>query len=744
MLYKYYICTKRNQNYLKMRTKLLIFAAALFASIGCNTSQEFVQPLPANTIIPQPNEIVAAEGEFEINAMTSLCYDAELEGVANYLLKYIPLSHKGEQDKNYIKLSLDDDLAAEAYELEIDSEGISIEGGGYGGVFNGVQSLLQMMPAVYLEATKLPLKVCCVEIKDAPRFEYRGAHLDVARTYMPVADIKRYIDLMAMHKLNKFHLHLTDDEGWRIEIKSHPEFALEGGFRGGDAKVWPRYSKFDERWGGYYTHEELRDIVAYAAERNIEVIPEIDFPGHSRALAQICPDILCNYTPDKESWGGRDLRNAWCVAKESNYALVEDIIREVVEIFPSEYIHIGGDEVALALGYHIWSKCPDCTALMRKHGYTSYMQLQDIFTERVAGILERYGKKPAVWNEAIEGGRLDKDTKVYGWKNVKVCKESVDRGYATVVMPGGYFYFDSRQSEHEKGQKWAGHFDAKKVATFNFVDQGFTEENMKHVWGISTAFWSELYIDNNPESHYYIDYMCFPRFCVASEIAWRGQCRWEEFYPSLLSHYERLSNMGVSYRLESPSVKVENGKIVATAAEKNQTLYYTDKFTGKTERYTKPLDSHLASQVSFHAEYRTGRSADIALDAYYKTKRPKMTVTTSLPLRKRNSLKDIEAYKIVHTSRTAHAGDWLEYRFAEPVKTRRITFATGHPHLNRAILEFAYVEASYDGENFEQVGRLHLGALAFEPKSEVHALRVVADGPSDAEPKVVILPLQIE
>ena len=726
-----------------MKTKLLAIAVLLLAGSCCNKSH-YTQPLGADTIIPCPHEIVATEGVFEINSQTSLLYDAEVEGVANYLVKYLPLSQKSDAEQNYIRLVVDKSLAIDAYTLDVTADGITIVGNGYGGVFNGVQSLLQMMPAVYTDVVELPLQVGCVAIKDAPRFEYRGAHLDVARTYMPVADIKRYIDLMAMHKLNKFHLHLTDDEGWRIEIKSHPEFALEGGFRGGDAKVWPRYSKFEEKWGGYYTHEELRDIVAYAAERNIEVIPEIDFPGHSRALAQIYPEILCNYTPDKESWGGRDLRNAWCVAKESNYALVEDIIREVAEIFPSEYIHIGGDEVALALGYHIWSKCPDCTALMRKHGYTSYMQLQDIFTERVAKILERYGKRSAVWNEAVEGGRLDKDTKVYGWKNVKVCKESVDKGYATVVMPGSYFYFDSRQSEHEKGQKWAGHFDAQKVATFNFVDQGFTEENMKYVWGISTAFWSELYIDNNPESHYYIDYMCFPRFCVASEIAWRGQCQWEAFYPSLLAHYERLSNMGVSYRLETPSVKIEGDKIVATPAEDNQTLYYTDKFTGKTKLYTKPLDSKLASQVSFHTEYRTGRSMDKALPAYYHYQKPQMSVTTSLPLRKSFSLKDIEEHKLVRTSRTASAGDWIEYRFAKPLKARRIRVATGHPHLNRAILEFAYVEVSYDGDNFEQIGRLHLGTLAFEPKGEVRALRVVADGPSDAEPQVVLQPLTIE
>ena len=716
-----------------MKTKLLTIAVLLLASSCCNKSY-YTQPLGADTIIPCPHEIVATEGVFEINSQTTLLYDAEVEGVANYLVKYLPLSQKSDAEQNYIRLVVDNSLAKDAYTLDITADGITIVGSGYGGVFYGVQSLLQMMPAVYAGAVELPLQVGCVAIKDAPLFEYRGMLLDVARTFLPVEDVKRYIDLMAYHKYNKLHFHLVDDEGWRIEIKSHPEFALEGGYRGGDAKVWPRYGKFGEKWGGYYTHEDLRDIVAYAAERNIEVIPEIDVPGHSRALGQIHPEILCNYTPDKSTWGGRDLRNAWCIAKESNYALIEDIIREVVEIFPSEYIHIGGDEVALALGYHIWSKCPDCTALMRKHGYTSYMQLQDILTERVSKILERYGKRSAVWNEAIEGGRLSKETTVYGWRNVKVCKESVEKGYRTVVMPGKYFYYDSRQSEH----------DARDVATFNFVDQGFTEEDMEYVWGVSAAFWSELYVNNNPESHHYLDYMCFPRFAVASEIAWRGQCKWEAFYPSLLAHYERLSNMGVSYRLETPSVKVEGDKIVATPAEDNQTLYYTDKFTGKTKLYTEPLDEALASQVSFHSEYRTGRSMDTALPIFYERQKPKVTVTTSLPIHKGHSLKNAEDYKVMYTASAAAAGDWVEYRFAEPVKSRRITFASGYPTLNRAFFEFAYLEVSYDGENFEYVGRLNIGDLAFEPKGEVHAVRVIADGPSDAEPRVVLEPLSIE
>ena len=727
-----------------MRTVLTFLATTLLAVACCNEAIS-TKPMAADSIIPKVNEICVEEGEFEINKATALVFDAEVEGVANYLLEYLPLEQKGAAEKNYIRLAVDNDLEEEAYELEVSSEGITIEGGSYGGVFNGVQSLLQMIPATYAKGVKLPLEVGCAEIKDSPRFAYRGLLLDVARTFIPAERVKRYIDLMAYHKMNKLHFHLIDDEGWRIEIKSHPEFALEAGFRGGDAKVWPRYAKFDEKWGGYYTHEELRDIVAYAAQRNIEVIPEIDVPGHSRALAQICPDILCNYTPDKEKWQGRDLRNAWCVSKEQNFALIDDIIREVADIFPSPYIHIGGDEVALALGFHIWSKCPDCQRMMRKNGFTSYMQLQDIFTERVVAILDRYGKKPAVWNESIEGGRLDKSTRVHAWLSLKHCKECLDKGYRTIIMPGHFFYLDSRQSAHEPGHKWAGHFDAKKVSSFDFVSQGFTPENMKFVEGVSAAFWSENYIKYNPESNDYLDYMLFPRMCVIAEMGWCSERRsWDDMHKVLsVAHYDRLSNMGVVYRLESPSVEVKDGKIVAKA-EEGQRLYYTDKFTGKTRRYTSPLDASLASRVAFRSEYRTGHSADTALKAYYEGEKPAVAVTTSFELNKRYTLADVEAYKSVRSSSALAAGEWIEYRFVEPVECLRMTFATGHPHLHRCIWEFAYAEVSYDGENFENVGRLVNGAISIEPKDKIVALRVTTDGLSDAEPMTIIEPLKIE
>ncbi|EKC59887.1 beta-hexosaminidase precursor, partial [human gut metagenome] len=262
---------------------------------------------------------------------------------------------------------------------------------------------------------------------------------------------------------NKLHIHLVDDEGWRIEIKSHPELAEVGGFRGGDSPIRPVYGKLDEKYGGYYTQDEMREIIRYAAVRNIEMIPEIDLPGHSRTIATLHPEIRCRFTPDTTLTAGYDDRSAWCVAREENYALLEDILGEICDLFPSEYVHVGGDEVDMSQ----WKRCPDCQALMVREGMDDPHRLEDRFMERMSAILRSHGKRTAVWNEAVRTGNLSRDTRVHGWENTRACLDATAKGYPTIVMPGEYFYFDMRQSPEEAGHNWAGIFDARKVYSFD-------------------------------------------------------------------------------------------------------------------------------------------------------------------------------------------------------------------------------------------------------------------------------------
>ena len=408
--------------------KIFVFACTLLTILSVSAQ-----------IIPQPTTESYSGGTFTITDKSCLVYNPIVRSQAMYLLEYLPFKQILSSSKvmnGDIELGINRYIAPEGYRLTVDSNNIRIIGGDAAGVFNGIQTLLQILPAeIYSGKCKFPLSIPCCVIEDSPKFAYRGFMLDVARTWISADRVKRYIDLMAYLKLNKLHFHLTDDEGWRIEIKSHPELATIGGFRGGDSPVYPRYAKFDQKWGGYYTQEELRDIVAYAAQRNIEVIPEVDMPGHSLALGTIRPDILCNYTPNLSISNGLDIRNVWCAAKESNYALIDDIIREMSTIFTSDYIHIGGDEVNMSQ----WKSCPDCQRLKAEKGLKDEKQIEDYFIARTTEILAKYGKKPAVWNEGIDGGLLPTTTRVHGWASIKACLAATSKGYPTIIMPGHYY-----------------------------------------------------------------------------------------------------------------------------------------------------------------------------------------------------------------------------------------------------------------------------------------------------------------
>lgn len=697
--------------------------------------------------IPQPLTVNHSEGEFTITDRSALVYDSDVREAALYMLGYIPFKQilsSQKALKGDIQLSVNRLMESEQYRITITPDNITIIGGGYGGVFNGIQTLMQLLPPkVYQKSAKLPITLPCCTIEDNPQYSYRGFMLDVARTWISADRVKRYIDLMAHLKLNKLHFHLTDDEGWRIEIKSHPELAQIGGFRGGDSPVFPRYAKFDEKWGGYYTQQELKDIVAYASQRNIEVIPEIDMPGHSKALGAIYPHILCNYTPDHTITNGLEIRNVWCAAKESNYALIDDIIREVSQIFTSPYIHIGGDEVNMEQ----WKQCPDCQRLKAEKGLQNEKQIEDYFIARTTQILARYNRKPAVWNEAIEGGTLAKSTRVYGWASIRKCLNATAKGYPTIVMPGDYFYFDMKQSPSEAGHNWAAIFDAKKVLSFNLEAQGFTPTHLKSVAGIESSFFSEIYIAHNPESNHYLDYMLFPRLCAMAEVAWCAKPRsWEQFYTTLKqSHYARMDAMRVTYRLETPTVNYYNGTITASTTD-GSTLYYTDTRTGRGGKYSKPIVTDAPYAYEFYSKRGCGQSKMTGTSHYFEQLKPTVTVTSSIPCAAKTPISNAAKYTnaIARTTRAGKAGDWVEYRFTEPLKCRQIEAQTGHIHLRRCHFLNGFVEVSHDGKQFTRVADLTDGGATIHPTAPIRALRIVATSRTDAENQVVFQSLKIK
>lgn len=674
-------------------------------------------------IIPQPCKYEVWGGECALSGWESIYYGSqELQPVAEYLSAHLGMCISDKGGK--VALMVDGELEDEAYRIDVMPHGVTIYGGDYGGVFNGVATLLQLLPSeVYGREVEYPIYVSCCQIEDAPRYGHRGFMLDVCRTWMDKEAVKNFIDILAYHKINNLRLHLTDDEAWRLEIKSHPELAEMGGFRGGDSPIWPRYGKWLERWGGYYTQEDMREIIEYARVRNIEIIPEIDLPGHSLCIATLHPEILCNYTPDTSAALGYDTRSAFCASREENYAMLEDILAEVCDIFTSEYIHIGGDEVDMSQ----WRKCHDCQRLMSEHNMDSTAELQRYFMSRVADIVARHGHKAAVWNEAIDGGSLTADVRVYGWESVAECRKAAAEGYPTVVMPGEYFYFDMKQSLREPGHDWAAIFDWRKLHSFTLESVGFTAEEQMSVIGFEGSFFSELYASHAPETADYLHYQTFPRMLLLSELAWSGGVQQAEdaYYATMVKHYARLDAMGVAYRLMPPRVEYREGKLYVVADDGSE-IYFRRELSGEEEKYIEPIATKSPAEYSFVARRGRASSMVVGVEEHFRTITPAFTIYSSMADRERFSYVKAQGYgRLARTARAADVGDWVEFRFEQPVACRRMKVATGNFQLPRYIFESGYVEVSYDGMTYHRVGELECGVYMIEnPAEAIKAVRI--------------------
>ena len=709
--------------------KRLLLAMTIIFAVACSAPKGNVAAEVA--IIPQPLSLVQHNNNFAITPSTTLvCEAMELAPLVAYTKEYLAIrTDKSLPKSNYISITLDNSLVEEEYKLSVSTESVKIVAGGYGGAFNGMQTLFQLLPSeVYTKQMQLPATVQGCEVQDRPKFAYRGFMLDVARTFIERDNVLRYIDYIAYHKINKLHWHLADNQGWRIEIKSHPDLAKIGGFRGGDSPLRSALGKWNEKYGGYYTQEEIKEIVAYAAQRNIEVIPEIDLPGHSEALLRVYPEMLCNYTNDELSVnGGYDARNVVCATKESNYRILEEILSEVCALFPSKHIHIGGDEVNMSQ----WQRCPDCSAWLKRNGYTDGHKLESMFISRIQKILAKYGKSSSVWNEAAKGGSLSKEALVYSWQRVEDCKEVLSRGYNTILMPQLFFYYDMRQSIHENAPIWREAVDVRKTYSFDFAELGFAPETIALVKGFEGAYWSEyLLSQGGDKSLDFLDYQCFPRLCALAEQGWgKNGGEWEEFHTRLYSrHYDRMADMGLRFRITPPVVKYEDGLLSLERID-NSTLYYRDDATGKVRRYKKAIRTDKPAKYLFWAEYRGAKSPGVAHSSHYETIQPKVKLTSSMPENPKYGYGRVsEYYMKMRTTRTCHKGDWLLYEFEEPVECRAIEFCVRNYHMPiTRLIHSGHIEISEDGKNFERVADLEFGAVRLINPHPFKAARIVCN-----------------
>ncbi len=522
---------------------VLVLGTGLFSTVFSKTEIN---------VIPKPNKIVQNSGSFTLSADTRIVADNEpqIQYCVNYLLEGLKpfqiqpgVEAKRSAKKNQIILLLSGDKSNEAYSLSISEKGVEIKAADPSGLFYGVVTLLQLLPS---EAKPMAtVEIPAVTIEDSPRFEWRGMHLDVCRHFYPVEFVKRYIDLLAMHKMNVFHWHLTEDQGWRIEIKKYPKLTEVGAWRvDREHQHWndrtPPNPGEEATYGGYYTQEQIKDVIKYAQERFITIVPEIEMPGHAVAALASYPELSCTGGPFYVMPGGYwPITDIYCAGKEETFEFLENVLDEVIALFPGTYIHIGGDEANKAN----WEKCPDCQARIKSEGLKDEAELQSYFIKRIEKYLISKNKRLIGWDEILEGG-LAPEATVMSWRGIEGGIEAASQGHDVVMTPTSWCYFDYYQSKDNEPLAIGGFLPLRKVYNYDPVPNELERAKRKHVLGAQGNIWTE-YMPNGR----HVEYMAVPRMSAMSEVVWTAKKLkdWEDFQSRMLAQYDRLDAMGVNY-----------------------------------------------------------------------------------------------------------------------------------------------------------------------------------------------------
>lgn len=539
---------------------LLPTLAALGAALplGAQTAAEAVSD-SAPAIIPEPVSLVARPGRFVLTAATVISTDRATADVGAGLADDLAPAtgwrlavRDGPADGAGIVLRVDTALARlgpEGYRLTVTPQRIEIRGSAPAGVFYGVQTLRQLLPPAVFRAAPVDHVVWAVPavvIEDYPRFAWRGMHLDVARHFMPKAFVERFIDLLALHKFNRFHWHLTDDQGWRIEIPQYPRLTAVGAWRA-QTLVGPEPDDTTQAvydgtpYGGYYTDADIAEIVRYAARRFVTVVPEIEMPGHSQAAVSAYPWLGATGQPVKvkEDWGVSD----WILApSDSAIRFMEDVLTQVMALFPSRWIHTGGDEAAKAQ----WQASAAVQARMQALGIGNEDSLQGWFTARIDSFLTAHGRTLVGWDEILDGG-LSPNAVVMSWRGVDGGLAAARAGHDAVMAPGRYTYFDHYQSADRAQEPLAigGFLPLDSVYAYDPVPDSLAPDEARHILGVQGQLWTEYLPDPR-----HVEYMMFPRAAALAEVAWtpRGRKDWEGFLARLPEELARLDALGVEYR----------------------------------------------------------------------------------------------------------------------------------------------------------------------------------------------------
>lgn len=591
--------------------KLLLTLAAGIVLCSCGSHD------PQIAIVPYPNHLETGRGTYRVTDRPVTCDSRTDERTQRAVVGFAarlatvtggtnPVTVADEVPASGIRFVTDESLPAEGYELNVDGEGIEVRASQFPGFLYALQSLEQLLPAAVYGTEPAPdaaWEVPCVKIADAPRFAYRGMHLDVARHFFSVDEVKRYIDVMAIHKLNTLHWHLTDDQGWRIEIKRYPELTAVGSIRKATVvrKEWGTYD--GTPYGGFYTQDEIRDVVKYAADRGVTVIPEIDLPGHMLAALTAYPELGCTGGP-YEVWGRWGVADdVLCPGREKTFEFLEGVLTEVMELFPSEYIHIGGDECPKVR----WEKCPRCQAKIRQLGlkddgeHTAEHYLQSYVTDRIGKFLARHGRRIIGWDEILEG-RAPSDAVVMSWRGSEGGIAAAKLGHDVIMTPNSHFYFDYYQSLDTDAEPFGigGYIPMEQVYSYDPAFPELTPEQQRHILGVQANLWTEYVLSDE-----HLEYMLLPRLAALSEVQWClpetkdwnrfiGSFRMDKIYSQLGYEFAKhIFGVTASY-----AVDPEKGGVVMTLTTQG----------GAPIRYTLDGSDPSASSPLYKAPVTIGES----------------------------------------------------------------------------------------------------------------------------------------
>lgn len=569
-------------------------------------AKSFSQKIP---VIPQPNIVSFKSGKFLMTPQTKILANGEsaiqmatifnswLHQTNGYVLPIVSIVSRKDR---YIAFSLLPD-SSEKYLLKIRRKSIMLEGGP-AGLMRGTSTLLQLAK----HGQEKKNKIHSMTIHDAPQFGYRGVHLDVSRHFMSKEFVKKYIDVLALYKMNTFHWHLTDDQGWRIEIKKYPRLTEVGAWRKGSMIGPYRNQEYDSiPYGGFYTQDDIREVVAYAAQRQITVLPEIEMPGHSLAALAAYPEYSClgDVKEVAKGWGGFD--DVFCV-NDSTFAFLEDVLTEVLELFPSKFIHIGGDECPKER----WRKCPKCLNTRFVNNLRDEDELQSYFIQRIEKFLNSKGRQLVGWDEILEGG-LAPNATVMSWRGIEGGKAAARSGHYAIMSPGTHCYFDHYQGERAAEPiAIGGYTPLEKVYAYRPVPDSLTKEEQKFILGAQANLWTE-YMYNEKQ----VEYMLMPRLCALSEVLWTDTNLLDQksFFKRVLKNQSLLDSIDVNYShaWHLPFLKISAGVKIQTllltletkVPQKIETAWDRGDGVMNFKTYRKPLTATATSTLVVRSTY---------------------------------------------------------------------------------------------------------------------------------------------